>query len=53
MWTNIGGAIGIFFFAFLSGKLISWWNKTFRKSRLKNRKDAHPEKITFTKKTAG
>ena len=31
LWTNIGGILGIYFFAFLSDKLIAWWNRTFRK----------------------
>jgi len=30
LWTNLGGAIGIYFFAYLSDKLISWWKRTFR-----------------------
>ena len=31
LWTNIGGILGIYFFAFLSDKLIAWWNRTFRR----------------------
>jgi hypothetical protein len=31
LWTNIGGILGIYFFAFLSDKVIAWWNRTFRK----------------------
>lgn len=34
LWTNIGGILGIYFFAYLSGRLISWWNRTFRRSQL-------------------
>ena len=30
LWTNVGGILGIYFFAFLSEKLIAWWNRTFR-----------------------
>jgi len=33
LWTNVGGILGIYFFAFLSEKLIAWWNRTFRKKR--------------------
>jgi len=29
LWTNIGGLIGIYFFGFLSDKLIVWWQKKF------------------------
>jgi len=50
LWTNVGGTLGVFFFAFLSNKLISRWNRIFRKSRLKKRKEAHSEKKIFTKK---
>jgi len=31
LWTNLGGIMGIYFFAFLSGKIIAWWSLTFRK----------------------
>ncbi len=34
LWTNVGGILGIYFFAFLSEKLIAWWNRTFRKNRI-------------------
>jgi hypothetical protein len=50
LWTNVGGIIGIYFFAFLSDKLILWWNRTFRKSRKKSSRDTNSEKKTFTKK---
>jgi hypothetical protein len=33
LWTNVGGIVGIYFFAFLSGKLILWWNRTFNRPR--------------------
>ncbi len=32
LWTNVGGLAGIYFFAFLSEKVIDWWRRTFRKS---------------------
>ncbi len=50
LWTNVGGILGIFFFAFLSDKLIAWWNRNIRKS---HRKEAHTEsneKKIFTKR---
>ena len=50
LWTNVGGIIGIYFFAFLSDKLISWWDRTFRKSKIKIRKNAKTGKKVFTKK---
>ena len=50
LWTNVGGILGIYFFAFLSDKLIAWWNRNFRRSR----KDMNPEeadqKKVFTKR---
>ena len=49
LWTNVGGILGIYFFAFLSEKLIAWWTRTFRKKRpafgYRN-----PEKKIFTRK---
>lgn len=29
LWTNVGGILGIYFFAFLSDRLIAWWRRTF------------------------
>jgi hypothetical protein len=49
LWTNIGGIIGIYFFAFLSDKLILWWNRTFRNKR-KAHKSKKKEKKVFTRK---
>ena len=49
LWTNIGGIIGIYFFAFLSEKIIAWWNRTFRKKR-KALKSRRKEKKIFTRK---
>ena len=50
LWTNVGGIAGIYFFAFLSGKLISWWNQTFRISKRQNKEDEQKHKKIFTKK---
>lgn len=50
LWTNIGGIIGIYFFAYLSQKLISWWNRTLRKYRRKRLEERHRGKKVFTKR---
>jgi len=50
LWTNIGGIAGIYFFAYLSGKLIAWWNRNFRKpSRISPEMKGKTKKI-FTKR---
>jgi len=49
LWTNIGGIMGIYFFAFLSDKMIAWWNRTFRK-KIIERTSHTKEKMVFTKK---
>lgn len=50
LWTNVGGIAGIYFFAFLSEKLLAWWNRTFRISKRKAAKDEEKETMIFTKK---
>ena len=50
LWTNVGGIIGIYFFAFLSNKLISWWNRTFRKTRKQSQDESSQEIRIFTKR---
>lgn len=50
LWTNIGGIIGVYFFSFLSDRLISWWNMTFRKSKNLNPDAPVAVKSIFTKK---
>ncbi len=50
LWTNVGGIAGIYFFAFLSQKMIAWWMRTFRISKRKTAKDEGKEKKIFTKK---
>ena len=49
LWTNIGGILGIYFFAFLSDKVIIWWNRTFRKKR-QAVKSRRKEQKVFTRK---
>lgn len=50
LWTNVGGIAGIYFFAFLSGKIISWWKRTFRRSNRPIVEDEQQVKKVFTKK---
>ena len=50
LWTNVGGIIGIYFFAYLSEKVISWWNRTFRRSNLAQTEKRSNEKKIFTKR---
>ncbi|MFH0757305.1 MAG: hypothetical protein V2B15_08465 [Bacteroidota bacterium] len=49
LWTNVGGITGIYFFAFLSERVITWWNRMFRKKRLASGNKNREKKI-FTKK---
>ena len=50
LWTNLGGILGIYFFAFLSDKLISWWNRTFRRPSADHNNQAGSEKKIFTRR---
>ncbi len=50
LWTNVGGIAGIYFFAFLSEKLLAWWKRTFRRSGRHRKKDEKKEKKIFTRK---
>ena len=50
LWTNLGGIIGIYFFAYLSEKLIAWWNRTFRKRRRARLEEKRKLKKVFTKR---
>lgn len=50
LWTNVGGIAGIFFFAFLSEKLISWWKRTFRPSNRNILEDEQQVKKIFTRR---
>lgn len=50
LWTNVGGVLGIYFFAFLSGKLIAWWNRTFKKKHSVSLENSSGGKKTFTKR---
>ena len=35
LWTNVGGILGIYFFTYLSDKIMEWWKRNFRKKRKK------------------
>jgi len=50
LWTNVGGIAGIYFFAFLSGKLLSWWKRAFRRSNRKILTDEQQVKKIFTRR---
>ena len=50
LWTNVGGIAGIYFFAFLSERLIHWWKKIFRKSNGSVLVDEQQAKKIFTRK---
>jgi len=50
LWTNVGGLAGIYFFAFLSEKLIAWWKRTFRRSNRKLMEDEQQVKKAFTRR---
>ncbi len=50
LWTNVGGIIGIYFFAFLSEKLIAWWKRTFRRSNRHLLEDEQQVKKVFTRR---
>lgn len=45
LWINLGGILGIYFFAYLSDELNSWINSTFRNGKIKEK----PKRI-FTKR---
>jgi hypothetical protein len=49
LWTNIGGILGIYFFAYLSDKLILWWQRPFSRKRKAGRIKEKRKQI-FTKK---
>ncbi|RLD72117.1 MAG: hypothetical protein DRI98_03075 [Bacteroidetes bacterium] len=50
LWTNVGGIIGICFFAFLSERLIAWWKRIFRRSNRPILEDEQQVKKKFTKR---
>jgi hypothetical protein len=50
LWTNVGGILGIYFFAFLSDKLIAWWNRNFSRKHRNGNPEESGEKKVFTKR---
>lgn len=50
LWTNVGGIVGIYFFAYLSERLLAWWKRAFRRSNRHIMEDEQKEKKIFTRK---
>jgi len=50
LWTNVGGTAGVYFFAFVSQKLLSWWKRAFRRSNRKIVEDEQQVKKIFTRR---
>ena len=50
LWTNVGGIVGVYFFAFLSEKLLAWWKRTFRRSNKHLLADEQQVKKVFTRR---
>ncbi|NOR33640.1 MAG: hypothetical protein GQ579_03045 [Bacteroidales bacterium] len=50
LWTNVGGILGVYFFAFLSEKMLSWWKRMFRRSNRKILEDEQQVKKIFTRR---
>ena len=50
LWTNVGGTAGIYFFAYLSEKLLAWWKRTFRRSYRNIPPDEQKVKKVFTRR---
>jgi len=50
LWTNVGGVAGIYFFAYLSEKLMKWWKKLFQGSKRKMWKQERQPKKRFSKR---
>lgn len=50
LWTNVGGLAGIYFFAFLSEKILAWWKRTFHRSNKHVGEAEQQEKKIFTRK---
>ena len=50
LWTNVGGIAGIYFFAFLSEKLLAWWKRAFHTSNRHILEDEQQEKKIFTRR---
>ena len=50
LWTNVGGILGVYFFAFLSEKMLAWWKRMFRRSNRKILEDEQQVKKIFTRR---
>lgn len=51
LWTNVGGIIGIYFFAYLSEKIIYLWHNYIRNLFKKEAKPSMNNKRIFSKKS--
>ena len=49
LWTNVGGILGIYFFAYLSEQVMAWWKGLFRKRRTRIKGTVREKKV-FTKR---
>ena len=49
LWTNVGGMAGIYFFAYLSERLLAWWKRIFR-SRRERISEKQEKKKIFTRR---
>ncbi|MDF1573567.1 MAG: hypothetical protein P1P86_00035 [Bacteroidales bacterium] len=50
LWTNLGGIVGIYFFAFLAEKVLAWWERIFGRCRRTLPEDRQKVKKTFTRR---
>jgi len=50
IYLNFGGALGVFFFAYLSGYINRWWNRVHRKRRIKQVQNVHDKGTGTSKK---
>lgn len=50
IWTNLGGILGIYFFAYLSEKIIYLWNYYFRKEPPVKRRKKESGKPVFNRR---
>jgi len=49
LWTNLGGILGIYFFAYLSRKILDFWHSYYARKGI-NKKRRNPERLNTRKK---